>query len=107
MAFPDDLTTEQILEWSAFTTNPPANEDERQERAKRQFRVYFLGTFEIRLDELGKNPATPESDAEYRKLRHRIEDARDLMLRPEYAFLVEEYGPWVERILDETRDLID
>lgn len=106
MAFPDDLTTEQLLAWSPFTTEPPANEDERIERAERQFRVYFIGTVAIELDKLGKNPASPQRDQTARALRTKVEEAHALMLQPKYEFLVEKHAWFIEHLLDETRDLI-
>ena len=107
MAFPDDLTTEQLLEWSPFTTNPPANEDERRQRGARQFRMYFIVDAEKKLQEIGKNSGSAESKESARLLRHRVGELQELMLRPEYEFLVEEHAAWIEHLLDETRDLID
>ncbi|MBE7157226.1 MAG: hypothetical protein INR62_02100 [Rhodospirillales bacterium] len=106
MAFPDDLTTEQLLEWSPFTSERPANEYERIERADRQFRVYFIGTVAIELDKLGKKAASVERDQAARALHARIGEVRAVMLRPKYEFLVENHARFLQELDDEVRDLI-
>ena len=107
MAFPDDLTLEQLLKWSPFTTKPPANDDERRERGGRQFRVYFIADVERKLQEIGKNPESVESKEAARILRRRVEELRAIMLHQEFEYLVQDHAVWIERLLDETRDLFD